>query len=63
MIEWECLKCKKGLDEDNLYIVEEINYEPMGDRLVERVERMAHCNDCGQEAEYVRPARYGDVSR
>jgi len=24
----------------------------MGDRLVERVERMAHCNDCGQEAEY-----------
>ncbi len=52
MIEWKCLKCKKGLDEDNLYIVEEINYEPMGDRLVERVERMAHCNDCGQEAEY-----------
>ena len=51
MIEWECLKCKKGLDEDNLYIVEEINYEPMGDSLVERVERMAHCNACGQEAE------------
>jgi len=50
--EWECLKCEKGLDEDDLYIVEEINHEPMGDRIVERIERMAHCNNCGQEAEY-----------
>ena len=51
--EWECLRCKKGLEEDDLYIVEDVNREPMGDQSVERIERVVHCSACGQEAESV----------
>lgn len=48
--DWECLRCNKGLAEDDLYIVEDVNHEPFGDTTVERIEHIVHCSACGEEA-------------
>lgn len=51
-IEWECTSCNKELSDDHVYFVVEVDHEAMGDRTVERVSRIAHCDYCGQEVEY-----------